>query len=369
MVRELLWASALVHACLLFACDSSSGLQDAADAEPQDAADAEPQDAGEAGAPDAADAEPQDGGEAGAPDAADAEPQDAGDPRWSGPTRVMEIERTFQLVNSSSDQAITVHFDTPDIAVHMNAIAVERTTSHPVLAVTAAANGMDRVQFEIELPPGGEDTLVLGWEVTLQHFDALAIPEPPAPLDPDDAVAYVAPSTYVQSDHPSIQAAAQQAVAGLADDLAKVQAITDFVRDHLDYEVQPETRGALWALENGRGDCTEYAALGVALARALGIPARVTGVENMVGASGSSTYDNHNAAEIWVDDYGWLPVDINYPQSPVGALPIRCAVMRWGIMAERDLQTHSVSWYTWHTTAGPTGQLDVQSMQHHWNET
>jgi len=322
MVRGFLWACALVSTSLFLACDSSTGPQ-----------------------------EP--------------EPED---PRWSGPTRDVVITRRFDLVNASSSEPITVRFDTPDLVARMNVVAVQRTTTHPTRGMTTSANGMERVEFEVDLPPDGEVTLTLTWEVGLRHFDALAFQGPPPVLDPEDRAAYTAPSTHVQSDHPLIRDASEAVTSGVAGDLARVGAIVEFVRNHLDYELQSETRGALWALENGLGDCTEYAALGVALARSGGIPARVTGIENMVGAFGASTYDNHNAGEFWIEGYGWVPVDINYSQSPVGALPIRCVVMRWGLMAERDRESLSVGWYTWRTVSGPTGQLQVLGMGHEWEE-
>ena len=290
------------------------------------------------------------------------------DPRWSGPTRSLTLRRTFDLANKSTTEPITVRFDTPDIAPSGNVLEAHRTTSHPQRGLGQAANGMRRVEFEVQLPPGGETTLEVTWELILRRFDALAYEGPPPTLNPADESAYLASSETLQSEHASIRDAAAQITGGVADRLSKIEAIVQFVRGHLDYELQTENRGALWALENGRGDCTEYATLGVALARAAGIPARVTGVENMVASSGSSTYDNHNAAEFWLDGVGWIPVDINYSQSPVGVLPTRCAVLRWGLMTDRDRESLSVAWYTWRTVSGPTGQLEVRQMGHSWHE-
>jgi transglutaminase-like putative cysteine protease len=290
------------------------------------------------------------------------------DPRWSGPTRLVTIRRSFDLANRSFSEPVVVRFDTPDIRIAGNVLSAELTTSHPERSVAQAANGMRRVEVEIELPPGGLTTVEFTWALTLRRFDAIARKGASTPLGAGDRAAYLAPSEYVQSEHPSIQATAQQITMGISDDLARIREIVGFVRDHLDYELQPTTQGALWALENGRGDCTEYASLGVALARAVGIPARVTGLENMVAASGSSTFDNHNAAEFWVVDVGWTPVDINYSQSPVGVLPTRCVVLRWGLMTDRDRESLSVAWYTWRTVSGPTGQLEVRRMGHTWEE-
>ena len=290
------------------------------------------------------------------------------DPRWSGPPREVSLQRSFELANASPTEAITVRFDTPDLEVSRNVVVVVRSETHPVVGVDRAVNGMPRVAFEIQLPPGGETHLEITWDLTLRRFDALADTTGAPLLGSADATAYLEAADRIESDHPAIQATAEEVTMGLAGSLAMVQAIVGFVRDHLDYELQTETRGALWALENGRGDCTEYATLAVALAQAADIPARVTGVENMVSTSGSSTYDNHSAAEFWVEGSGWTPVDVNYAQSPVGVIPIRSVFLRWGLMTPRDRESHAAAWYTWRTVSGPTGQLQVRNMGHVWEE-
>jgi transglutaminase-like putative cysteine protease len=71
---------------------------------------------------------------------------------------------------------------------------------------------------------------------------------------------------------------------------------------------------ALWALDAGHGDATDFAALFVGLARARGVPARFhLGFllpEGQVGAEAESP--GHTAwAEFFVPDLGWIPVDLD----------------------------------------------------------
>jgi len=91
----------------------------------------------------------------------------------------------------------------------------------------------------------------------------------------------------------------------------KVSEIYNFVIEHLRYEFQDEERGALWALENKVGDCSEYSYLFVALCRAAGIPARV-----QVGFAFHSIQENledgHMWAEYYLENYGWIPVDATW---------------------------------------------------------
>lgn len=124
---------------------------------------------------------------------------------------------------------------------------------------------------------------------------------------------YTRPEKYVESDNPSIISAAENIVSGISKDdyHAMAQAIYEFVINYLTYSLQPKERGALWALENKKGDCSEYSYLFVALCRAVGIPARV-----QAGFAFSSYHDEtengHMWAEYYLEGYGWIPVDASW---------------------------------------------------------
>ena len=86
-----------------------------------------------------------------------------------------------------------------------------------------------------------------------------------------------------------------------------VKGVYDYVIDHMDYVVRGEDdKGALTALELGKGDCTEYADLFVAICRAKNIPARVvTGYTVRTDVETSK----HNWTEVYMKDRGWVPID------------------------------------------------------------
>lgn len=115
-------------------------------------------------------------------------------------------------------------------------------------------------------------------------------------------------STYVESDAEDIMAIAKKIAATQAGDEARLIAAYRHPQQTLTYR-KMENRGALFALRNGYGDCTEYAAVFAATARAMGYPARLTSEFNF---DGNGTFDqpNHHAAEVFLDGQ-WIPIDPN----------------------------------------------------------
>ena len=119
----------------------------------------------------------------------------------------------------------------------------------------------------------------------------------PAPKDAQD---WLAPERYIESDHEAI--AAQARALKSATDEGTVRNIHGFVAASVDYAgYAPEDFGALYALRQRRGDCSEYACLVVALCRAAGIPARM--VEGYVSdrSFAPKPMDFHDWAEVLVD--------------------------------------------------------------------
>jgi hypothetical protein len=119
---------------------------------------------------------------------------------------------------------------------------------------------------------------------------------------------YTQPEQLVQSSAPEIVAEAQKMIQGAQGIHDMVLRIYSFVTSHVHYSSETEERGALWALANGTGDCSEYSYLFVALCRAVGVPARVNVGFGFQGSQ-ESVVDGHMWAEYYLQGYGWVPVD------------------------------------------------------------
>jgi transglutaminase-like putative cysteine protease len=118
-----------------------------------------------------------------------------------------------------------------------------------------------------------------------------------------EAVAYLLPSRYCESDR--FEGFIQHDFAGLAGG-ALAAALRDWVRDNLDYAANSSTgeTTARDTFASRSGVCRDYAHLLVALARAGGIPARCVSAY----APGVDPPDFHAVAELWLDG-DWHLVD------------------------------------------------------------
>lgn len=110
---------------------------------------------------------------------------------------------------------------------------------------------------------------------------------------------------YIEKDHERIQEIAAGIEGRTEVDL--VHKIYEYVIDHMEYaNPSRRSRGAVTALQQGEGDCTEYADLFVALCRAKDLPARF--IAGYIMRS-DSELPKHNWAEVYLRGYGWIPFD------------------------------------------------------------
>lgn len=110
-----------------------------------------------------------------------------------------------------------------------------------------------------------------------------------------------------------VRAIAWRVTAGKADALSKAHAIYDYAIDHMAYDkVTPgwgngDTRRAC---EIGKGNCTDFSALFISLARAAGIPARFKmGCQVPRTQHEGAIAGYHCWVEFWAPGIGWVPVD------------------------------------------------------------
>jgi transglutaminase-like putative cysteine protease len=154
----------------------------------------------------------------------------------------------------------------------------------------------------------------------LEIVDARSLRAEPA--DPDVA-RYLRPEPYIESDDPGIRAEAQLAIAGLTDPRLKAERLTRRVNGMLDKKPTVSLPSAREVLRTKVGDCNEHTALYVAMARAVGLPARIA--VGLAYSRGAFYY--HAWPEVYIDEGRgrglWLPVDPTFNQFPADATHVR----------------------------------------------
>ncbi len=175
----------------------------------------------------------------------------------------------------------------------------------PQRILTDSAHGNRVLYLELKPADSGR-VLEIVYDVVRKEKSAYA-------GDPTDAQRYLQPERMVPSD-PIITAAAEKAVAGRDSDLMKARALYDYVMDQMSYKKFGEGWGkgdALFACDSRYGNCTDYHAYFIGLARAVGIPARFAiGAAIPSERNDGGTDGYHCWAEFYADGK-WWPVDIS----------------------------------------------------------
>jgi transglutaminase-like putative cysteine protease len=126
---------------------------------------------------------------------------------------------------------------------------------------------------------------------------------------------YLHPARYIETGHEKIARTARSLIA--ADSTKTAGNIYRFVSEHVcSNGYSSREYGAVYALEHGRGDCTESMYLFVALCRAAGLPARGIGGYMLAESTILRPSKYHNWAEFY-DGQMWRTAD---PQQKLFAL-------------------------------------------------
>lgn len=130
----------------------------------------------------------------------------------------------------------------------------------------------------------------------------------------------------IQSDNPQIVQAARQITAGATTVAEATERISNYVHDHVTYVI-PVPQDALSVFRTGKGCCQGYTRLTIALARAVGIPARYAHgylppgedwgarVERFGVKTSGGGY--HAWVEMYYPDAGWAFTDGEYTKNYV----------------------------------------------------
>jgi transglutaminase-like putative cysteine protease len=157
----------------------------------------------------------------------------------------------------------------------------------------------------------GEDYIFESHRLQLDDFVPAHLP-----IVNPDVVPYIEATDLVQSNHPDLIARAREIVGDETDTLKMSAALCAWVDKNVKDTFSARLTNALEVLGSLSGDCTEHSILFIAMARALGIPARE--VAGLIYVDGDPPgFYFHQWATIWVGK--WIDVDptFNQPQADV----------------------------------------------------
>ena len=232
------------------------------------------------------------------------------------------MERTaFELAQQAREgeraRAARGEGRTPDLilstAVASN-VDLGTRTEYPELRFLL--RGVELSGFELD---GGRqtlrgDTLIVRRETLAGLTPGYTLPYPRMDL----REALVA-EPLVESDDPRIVAAARSAAGSgwRPDPTETALRLNAWVHRRLRKEVAFSVPSAVAVLEAGAGDCNEHTVLYVAMARALGLPARTA--VGLVYLDGAFFY--HAWPEVWLGE--WVAMDPTFGETPASAAHLR----------------------------------------------
>jgi transglutaminase-like putative cysteine protease len=175
-----------------------------------------------------------------------------------------------------------------------------------------------------EFPAGVKPELTVTSRISTQNIAVdLSAPSKGHKANHAELEYFLQPSSFVPTDG-IVKETAMQATKGANTDLEKARAIYEWIVENT-YR-NPKTRGCglgdirfLLETKDLGGKCADLNALYVGLARAAGLPARDAygiriakselGYKSLGASSEKITKSQHCRAEVYLHDYGWVPVD------------------------------------------------------------
>jgi len=153
--------------------------------------------------------------------------------------------------------------------------------------------GNSTIYFDLkDIPPYG--AVIVSITVDMLMSDR------PVAMPVGDRARFLAPEPHIESDDARIVVLAAQLNSGTV--AIKAQKDYEWVSQNIVSENYiAEDRGAVYAIETRKGDCTEYSYLLTALYRAQQIPARAIGGYVFGGNGVMKAMDYHNWTEFYLD--------------------------------------------------------------------
>jgi transglutaminase-like putative cysteine protease len=221
--------------------------------------------------------------------------------------------RTFRLTYRATLRAIPEGACTLEAWVPMPQTDANQTIHQvsiaapgPVTIAREPREGNQSLNVRIE-HPGEEVAITLTITATRRENSGRAGPPTSAERAADLSAEPLVPTDGVVRD------LAVEATRGMKTDEEKARAIYDKVTGMMKYDKSGSGWGrgdALFACNAKRGNCTDFHALIIGMARSVGIPARFAiGLPSPEARGSGEIPSYHCWAELYIEGRGWVPID------------------------------------------------------------
>lgn len=226
----------------------------------------------------------------------------------------------FTLINEPKEDAMKVTGITSDIT-QQTSVPFNLTLPSDVSYLKIRLKGIDYKGFELN---GGRQTLK-GDIIEILKENLLRFKHPDIPISPSGEIAkqfvgmeqFLGETPFVQSKDPRIINLAREIIGMEKNSLTAAELLYGWVFNNIEKTPSITVPSAVDVLKTRKGDCNEHTTLYVALARSIGLPAKI--VVGLVYKEGSFYY--HAWPEVFVGK--WIAIDPTLGGFPADAKYIR----------------------------------------------
>ena len=206
---------------------------------------------------------------------------------------------------------------TPGRSITKKYLKANVTSPVPTKIFAGAEYGNKILHIEVKDP--SVTTIPITMEFTVRRsehlhndFTQVSATTKNAPPSSPDMKRWLEPDRLVPLDQ-KIREMSAEITAGKTTELEKARAIYDYVLANMKYDKSGTGWGngdIYWACDAKRGNCTDFHALFIGLARSAGIPAKFEiGLPVPADKASGEIGGYHCWAEFYLNGYGWVPVD------------------------------------------------------------
>jgi transglutaminase-like putative cysteine protease len=205
--------------------------------------------------------------------------------RYEGPA-TLKVRMGVEVAASDGPCSnLVVTFPLPMSWPEQRVTVLDREQSPATLRVTTRTlnDGVEQVEFRVARLAAGQSAHVI-YTLEIERQQILPPPDPSAFVLPKRVDAklrrYLGESPFIETSHPKVKSAANEIPLRKGQTAwQQVETVYDWTRNRVKSSGTKPLKGALEALESGRGDCEEITSLFVAMCRLKGIPARSVWIE------------------------------------------------------------------------------------------